>query len=453
MGCGGDDGARDQGSPCRGSRPSPVPTALRHRMLLPGAVVRTRIGGRAGAGPQGRAGSPQRGGPEWTAVMEAHRITHGPELISTIPATLGYIPRDSLVLATAETSASATGTGWREAILGPCLRLDFGAEDIAGFGPGLVKAVVGQLARVDDIDTIFPVIFSDALARFHLAWEEPRPSDGGELVHIADVTDVLARVTESLEGLGLRVFPALWSGCGASGALRCPEATLRDAAIDTAAVQAVVAESFEACVRDPEADPVVRASVDALRREDFALSECADALLAEALLLDARTRTREEGPPPEAPVVPDPLAVLAVERLCRRGRDRDIIQMLLAGDHPDFDTDVLRGLDAGEFLGYARVCVGLGAAAQIVGLSPRRPRHAALSEAVDWLRMCAVHVSADALVEVLALIAWFEWARGRMSFALHYADRAVAEQEDHRMASMILRAVEHGIPPRWLSAD
>jgi hypothetical protein len=67
--------------------------------------------------------------------------------------------------------------------------------------------------------------------------------------------------------------------------------------------------------------------------------------------------------------------------------------------------------------------------------------------------MCAVHVSADALAEVLALIAWFEWARGRMSFASHFADRALAEQEDHRMASMIRRAVENGVPPRWLSAD
>lgn len=381
--------------------------------------------------------------------MEAHRITHGPQLISTIPTTLGYVPQDSLVLATAEMSA----TGRREAILGPCLRVDFRPEDVTWDGRRLVRTVAGQLVRVDGIDTIFPVVFSDALARFHLAWEEPRPSDGGELVHIADVTDLLAHLTDCLTGLGFRVFPTLWSGCGASGALRCPDATLREPAPAPVALHASVAESFDACVRDPEADPVVRASVDALRREDFDLSECADALLAEALLLDARTRTREEGPPPEAPVMPDPLAVLALERLCRRGRDRDIVQMLLAGDHPDFDPDVLRGLDAGEFLGYARACVGVGAAAQIVGLSPRPPRHAALTEAVEWLRMCAVHVSADALAEVLALIAWFEWARGRMSFASHYADRAVAEQEDHRMASMIRRAVENGVPPRWLSAD
>ena len=255
--------------------------------------------------------------------MEAHRITHGPQLISTIPTTLGYVPQDSLVLATAEMSA----TGRREAILGPCLRVDFRPEDVTWDGRRLVRTVAGQLVRVDGIDTIFPVVFSDALARFHLAWEEPRPSDGGELVHIADVTDLLAHLTDCLTGLGFRVFPTLWSGCGASGALRCPDATLREPAPAPVALHASVAESFDACVRDPEADPVVRASVDALRREDFDLSECADALLAEALLLDARTRTREEGPPPEAPVMPDPLAVLALERLCRRGRDRDIVQI------------------------------------------------------------------------------------------------------------------------------
>src|SRR5699024_10600851 len=165
---------------------------MRHRAPLVEAAVRTGVGGCAGAGPQGRARFPWSGRTDWTAVMEAHRITHGPQLISTIPTTLGYVPQDSLVLATAEMSA----TGRMEAILGPCLRADFRPEDVTWDGRRLVRTVAGQLVRVDGIDTIFPVVFSDALARFHLAWEEPRPSDGGELVHIADVTDLLAHLTD-----------------------------------------------------------------------------------------------------------------------------------------------------------------------------------------------------------------------------------------------------------------
>lgn len=383
--------------------------------------------------------------------MDAQRITSGTQLIGTIPPALGYVPRDSLVLVTVEADRGGT-----EGVVGPSLRFDFGPRDVREFNATAVRNCLEQVRTLTRADMIHPVVFSDPVARFHLDWDERDPAHDEELGFIDVVSDALRRLRDALETRGYRVQNALWAGCSATGCLRRPELTERNVDLagpspSGAGPGLAVAASFEDSVRLPQPDAGLRAAVEALRRESFTDAECADGLLAEALLLEARACMREEFLPPEDVLLPDPLAVLAVERLCDRGRDRDIIQMLLSGDHPDFDPWSLRDLAPGEFLGYARGVLADGtAAAQAAGLSPRPPRQASLAESIEWLRRCAELVGVEARADVLALLAWFEWARGRMSFAQHYAECACAEQEDHRLAGMLTTAARTGMPPRWL---
>ena len=383
--------------------------------------------------------------------MDAQRITSGTQLIGTIPPALGYVPRDSLVLVTVEADRGGT-----EGVVGPSLRFDFGPRDVREFNATAVRNCLEQVRTLTRADMIHPVVFSDPVARFHLDWDERDPAHDEELGFIDVVSDALRRLRDALETRGYRVQDALWAGCSATGGLRRPELTERNVDLagpspSGAGPGLAVAASFEDSVRLPQPDAGLRAAVEALRRESFTDAECADGLLAEALLLEARACMREEFLPPEDVLLPDPLAVLAVERLCDRGRDRDIIQMLLSGDHPDFDPWSLRDLAPGEFLGYARGVLADGtAAAQAAGLSPRPPRQASLAESIEWLRRCAELVGVEARADVLALLAWFEWARGRMSFAQHYAECACAEQEDHRLAGMLTTAARTGMPTRWL---
>ncbi len=388
---------------------------------------------------------------EWTADMDTERVTHGPDLVGIVPRLLGYPPEDSLVLVT------ATRTGAGQGQIGPSLRVDLTVESARALDEPAVRRFTAPLLAVPGADTIFPVVYSDALADFHLGWDDHEPMPDDELAAAADLLTGLDLVTDVLREQGFIVYPALWAGHGGCGEIGMTESASLDAVQSAQASRRlsgagpVVAESFAAAVRAPQPDAATSAAVEALRRESFADAELVDGLVAEALLLDARACARAAGEVPEVPLVVDPQAVVALERLCRSVADRDIVQMLLAGDHPDFLPERLRGFAPGAFLQYARRCVhGTDAAEAIVGLGPEPPRHEALAESVEWLRRCLPLVIDDVRPDVLALVAWFEWARGRMSFAEHYAACAVAEAPEHRLASMLGRAVDEGIPPRWL---
>lgn len=383
--------------------------------------------------------------------MNTERVTHGPDLVGIVPQLLGYPPEDSLVLVT------ATRTGEGSGQIGPSLRVDLTVEDAARLDARAVRRFTAPLLAVPEADTIFPVLYSHVLADFHLRWDDHEPMPDAELAAVELLLTGLDTVNDVLCELGFVVFPALWSGSGGCGEVGMTESSSLDSARPAAAstglgaASYLVAESFAAYVRVPEPDAATAAAVDALRRERFADAELVDGLVSETLLLDARARARAGGEVLEVPLVVDPRAVLAVERLCRRVSDRDIIQMLLAGDHPDFLPESLRRFAPGAFLPYARRCVdGGGAAEHIVGLAPDPPRHDALAESVGWLRHCLPLVIDGVRPDVLALIAWFEWARGRMSFAEHYVECALSDDPDHRLASMLRRAIDDGIPPRWL---
>lgn len=385
--------------------------------------------------------------------MNTDRITHGPDLVSLVPHLLGYSPSDSLVLVTATTKREGVG------LLGPSLRINFAVEDVEALDAASASRSTAPLRAVPDTDTVFPVVFSDVLADFHLDWDERDPSSPHDLLSVEVLVNGVLLVEDALHDRGFRVFPALWSGRGSCGKLLAPETTTRDAPVSSsvgglAAMRSPVADSFAASVGRRAPDPGTVAALAALRREQFHDDELVDGLVAEALLLESRSLLREQGEVPEAPVMADPRAVLALERLCERSVDRDIVQMLLAGNHPDFPPERLRAFGPGRFLDYARRCVAGGdAALHIVGLSRTPPRQEALAESIDWLRTCAGLVNDEAIADVHALIAWFEWARGRMSFADHYVACALSAQREHRLALLIRKAVDEGMPPRWIRPD
>jgi len=386
--------------------------------------------------------------------MDTERVTHGPDLVGVVPTLLGYTPVDSLVLVT------ATRTGAGVGHIGPSLRTDFTVADAERIDEAAVRGFTAPLAAVPEADTIFPVVYSEVLADFHLRWDDREPMPDAQLAAAVTLLTGLDAVMDELDARGLAVLPALWAGRGGCGPVGEPGSSSPGRVPSAAGASgrggagSTVAASFADCVRPPAPDAATAAAVDALRRERFADAELVDGLVAEALLLDARAHGRAEGEPPEVPLVVDPRAVLALERLCRDVRDRDIVQMLLAGDHPDFLPHRLRGFGPGAFLPYARRRVEDGdPAAHIVGLSAVPPRQDALAETVDWLRRCILLVEGSVRPEVLALAAWFEWARGRMSFAEHYAECALDDAPGHRLATMLRRAVAEGIPPRWLQRD
>ncbi|GAA4508086.1 DUF4192 family protein [Brevibacterium yomogidense] len=385
--------------------------------------------------------------------MNTDRITHGPDLVSLVPHLLGYTPADSLVLVSATTKREGVG------LLGPSLRIDFAVGDMDALDEASASRSTAPLRAAPDADTVFPIVFSHVLADFHLDWDERDPASFDGLFGVEALVDGVLLVEAALHRRGFHVFPALWSGRGSCGMLLAPESTTREAppsaAVEGLALMSLpVADSFASSVGPREPDPGTAAALAALRREHFRTDELVDGLVAEALLLESRSSLREQGSAPVAPVIVDPMAVLALERLCERPGDRDIVQMLLAGNHPDFPPERLRAFGPGRFLDYARSCVeGGGAALHIVGLSHTPPRQEALAESIDWLRTCAALVNDDATADVHALIAWFEWARGRMSFADHYVTCALSEQTGHRLALLIRKAVDAGMPPRWIHPD
>ncbi|WP_035280695.1 DUF4192 family protein [Brevibacterium album] len=398
--------------------------------------------------------------------MDAYTLTHGPALIGLVPHLVGYRPEDSLVLVTAH----STGPGGGQ--VGASLRIDFGRAQAEGLDGPLLESLLAPLSHTEGADIVFPVLFSEALASHHTRLDEAEacgagpdstgpggPDDQDEDASTARILlDGLEAVCAALDDRGLTVLAPLWAGRSECGRIGEPGSTPVAAAETAPAVIGMIAEgshaadSFEDLVRPPRPCAEHAAEVERMRAGGEVSDEAAaDALLRAAQALEERVRRREGGERAPDPLpLPEPEAVLALDRFAARPADRDFVQMLLSGDHPAFTADGLADMPERSFLAYARRMVfAPGATQALVGFSPRPPRLQALAEAVDWLRACMPYASAEALPGVHAVLAWFEWSRMRMRFAEHYARTALRGPEDCRLARLVLRAVQAGVPPEW----
>ena len=143
--------------------------------------------------------------------MNTQRVTHGPDLVGIVPQLLGYPPEDSLVLVT------ATRIGPKIGHIGPSLRVNLAVEDAAVLDVPDVLRFTEPLLAVPDADTIFPVLYSDVLADFHMGWDDREPMPDAELAAVTVLLTGLDLVTDVLRDMGFSVFPALWSGRGGCG--------------------------------------------------------------------------------------------------------------------------------------------------------------------------------------------------------------------------------------------
>jgi hypothetical protein len=65
------------------------------------------------------------------------------------------------------------------------------------------------------------------------------------------------------------------------------------------------------------------------------------------------------------------------------------------------------------------------------------------------LRHLAAHVGGPPAAAALAVHAWLAWASGDGAAAGDLCVRALAAEPDHRLASLVLRALDHAVPPDW----
>jgi hypothetical protein len=389
-------------------------------------------------------------GAEWGGPMHTYTLAHGPGLIGLVPHLIGYLPQDSLVLVTAQSTASGSGA------LGASLRMDFDHERAARLDEAALETMLRPLDLADGADTVFPVLFSAPVAVHHTGLDALTADTAAARA----LLDGLSFVCDGLAARGFDVVQPLWAGeemCGRVGEHGgTPLARAREtpAVVGMIAEGSRAAESFEDCVRAPEALPAHAAEIEQLR-EGTDDEEAARALLRTARTLTERAQRRAEAherPAPFGP--PEPAAVLALDRFLPRLPDRDWVQMLLSGDHPGFSAAALAEAEEDGFLAHARRAGALpGAAQELVGFCPRPPRLWALAEAVDWLRGCLPYIGAEARPGLYALLAWFEWSRVRMRFAEHYALAALEADGDHRLAQLVLRAVRAGLPPVWAQRE
>jgi len=374
--------------------------------------------------------------------MKTSAITSQADLIGAVPQLLGYPPQNSLVVLTAHRQS---GGGQ---LMGVCMRFDFDLQVAAGLDEGAARGLARTLSRADTVDRVFPFVFSDDVpAALGLAG-----ADRDDTV-FALYEKATAYVCDALVEQGVQVYAPAWVGCGMTGPMDRPGRAARlqhstgrkPVDLGTGPVQADFGQA--AALPRPVAEVAQRVSL--LRPEEPDPARLIEAIMADVVALydSAQRGARAE------PVAPSPLAIIAFEVLTEDLWVRDLIEMMLGFDHPQLPPDLLRTMSGEEF---ARTVIAQGdrvdMAAQMIGLSERRPDMQLTKLAADYLRAVASYVDVETLPTVLSMIAWFEWARARHSFAAHYAQAALDLDPRYSLAGLMLRAADAGMPPAWLAA-
>lgn len=389
---------------------------------------------------------PRRSEHGWDDGMDTHTTQEITDIVALVPHCLGYVPGDSLVLVAGTSTARGTLR------LGPVLRCDLGpaeAEAIAAHGAAAGRRLTESLRLVDDLAAVFPIVYRSDLAE-SLASQEADPPACDRSDALADVLASLLAVGQAIGELGVDAGAPLWATADACGVIGSGEVRSADdlacAPVAVALVSAgsSAASSFESAVALPEPSCAQTSEVEALRASEPCLDDVIEALRGDVIAL-ARAGDGEGRLPSPAPG-----AVLALEELCSAPATRDIAQMLFSLDHPMLSPADLEEMPAGALLDAALELVGdPDSCAEIIGLSEREPKFHRLRASVDYLRTAAPLVDEAALPGVLSLIAWYEWARGVPSTALHFARAALAASSGYGLAELIESAVETGIDPRW----
>ena len=71
-------------------------------------------------------------------------------------------------------------------------------------------------------------------------------------------------------------------------------------------------------------------------------------------------------------------------------------------------------------------------------------------DVLDLEALTAAYAPNEALPDALAVLAWLEWVRGRLSFSDYYASAALHLDSEHSLARLQAAAAEQAVLPGWL---
>lgn len=346
---------------------------------------------------------------------------HGDDLVALVPHQLGFEPESSLVLVLMRARAP------HAAELGLMIRVDLPPEQAETMGAATAWQIAGLSRAEPDADAAVLVFFHPA----------GRDTEEGETYGRA------ARlIGEALEGShGILVRACLWATAGAWG--HVGDAEVRPRAESAATTRLLVEGSAPtASVHDlcrlPEVGP--RVSVVRAEWDGAGDREVADLLRRD---VGALLRMRGSGPRPSdarldtlvaAEGLPSERTAAVLAEAVRHLPTRDSILAAL-GDPAQWDGRVPSD--------------GSG----IVGLETRRPDLTGLGLGVAYARRWAAFAarSGRPCVAALAILAWLEWSRMRMSWSAEYLRVALAEDPDYGLAVLLSRAMESGLRPAWMT--
>lgn len=355
-------------------------------------------------------------------------------LLRTLPALLGCLPRESLVLVPLREGRSCGA-----------LRIDLPRpEEIAQ----VASTAVGSLCHLPDVDAAVVVVLTDAPAR-----------DGAGLAH----DPLVAAVSDRLGSCGIEVRDEL---------LVAGDAWCRYAEGDERPLDEIAPDRDEHLAdRDqhagadlPEGHPgrrvEVRAALDAFSRTASALLRLDDdAVLGEPVVcgsreVDPHAAARLAASDADLPALfeaalewgPDLVDPYDVALLLTRWRSASLRDVALA----QWAGDLAEGRRALAFQerwadGDRRLPEG---PVRLLGEGPR-PDPRRLRRARDLVRAVAALAPDAHLAGCLAMCAWLSWALGSSTHAAHYAALALDREPGHGLADIVRRLVDAARLPQW----
>ncbi|MGF1645962.1 MAG: DUF4192 domain-containing protein [Kineosporiaceae bacterium] len=374
--------------------------------------------------PSGPGGSAGPGREPSAAPADPGPVIRGPaDVVAAVPYLLGHHPSQSLVVLSVRPGAA----------LGVVCRIDL--PDPAG----------GEAASADVVERLVGAAVADgADSALVLVYDED-PGAGGH----GDGGDLVDAVVDGLRGRGvgvtdvLHVGPQRWRSRWCDDGRCCPPegrpvAESRDRPV---AARFVLDGRSPAPDRSSVEPPAAAAPVAARRAAAQAAARWRRRVAAggsSELPVSDRFRLLDEwlgvldrhgssGELP-SPAVVGRLAAAWSQDL--RTRDACLVAVLPgAGPAPDSIVAGSR-IDLSSVLAD-RSCAGaVGAAAPV-------------------LRHMAAHLSGPPAAAVLAVHAWLAWVSGQGAAAGDLASRASAAGSGHRLATLVLRALDHAVAPDW----
>lgn len=363
---------------------------------------------------------------ENTSGMKKITIRTPEDIVETAVDMLGYRPEDSLVLlGIMDPNTEGPGLG--------VLRIDYSTAAALSFADGSAGDVVDLVRGLGNVKTVLPAVFCDDLYDI-LGLGGPIEAQSWK-VH----RDGIYAVCDLLVDSGYDVGRPVWSAgelCGDFAAPRdvrqCNTENSRPAGIAEAAA-----------LPTPELE-ILRA------KEFFGTPAVPFPVLADALAMVESLHA--EGAAPEVCAQAfSPQALNAAEAMLTSPRRRDLVMLLMVFQNPGLRPAELPAecdehtedwlLEEFVHPEYMNECMGYSAAL---------PDMRRLQLGCEVMKMIAAYASSEALPDALAVLAWLEWVRGRLSFSDYYAAAALHLDSEHSLARLQAAAAEQAVLPGWL---